>query len=155
ATYAQQTNRPDSSDRIDEVIRINTSLVQTEVMVFDRKGRFVADLKPEQFELNLNGTKQPVSFFERVTAGSALEAMQLSAARGSVSEQAELRKTNVAPTERGRMLFFFLDDVHLSPASLTRAREALQKFVDEQMNPNDQVAIVSTSGQIGFLQQLT
>jgi VWFA-related protein len=99
--------------------------------------------------------KQPVSFFERVTAGSALEAMQLSAARGSVSEQAELHKTNDAPTERGRMLFFFLDDVHLSPASLARAREALQKFVDEQMNPNDQVAIVSTSGQIGFLQQLT
>jgi VWFA-related protein len=155
ATYAQQTNRPESSERTDEVIRINTALVQTEVMVFDRKGRFVADLKPEQFELNLNGTKQPVSFFERVTAGSALEATQLSAARGSVSEQAELHKTNVATTERGRMLFFFLDDVHLSPASLARAREALQKFVDEQMNPNDQVAIVSTSGQIGFLQQLT
>jgi VWFA-related protein len=155
ATYAQQTNRPESSERTDEVIRINTALVQTEVMVFDRKGRFVADLKPDQFELNLNGTKQPVSFFERVTAGSALEAMQLSAARGSVSDKAELHRTNVAPTERGRMIFFFLDDVHLSPASLARAREALQKFVDDQMNPNDQVAIVSTSGQIGFLQQLT
>jgi VWFA-related protein len=155
AIYAQQTNRPASSERTDEVIRINTALVQTEIMVFDRKGRFVADLKPEQFELNLNGTKQPVSFFERVTAGSALEAIQLSAARGSVTGKAELHKTNIAPTERGRMLFFFLDDVHLSPASLARAREALQKFVDEQMNPNDQVAIVSTSGQIGFLQQLT
>ncbi|MEA2203449.1 MAG: hypothetical protein QOE77_225 [Blastocatellia bacterium] len=155
ATYAQQTNRPESSERIDEVIRINTALVQTEVMVFDRKGRFVRDLKPEQFQLNLNGTKQPVSFFERVTAGSALEAIQLSAARGSVPGKAELHNTNVAPIERGRMLFFFLDDVHLSPASLVRAREALQKFVDEQMNPNDQVAIVSTSGQIGFLQQLT
>jgi VWFA-related protein len=155
ATYAQQTNRPESSERTDEVIRINTALVQTEVMVFDRKGRFVTDLKPEQFQLNLNGTKQRVSFFERVTAGSALEAIQLSAARGSVGDKAELHRTNVAPTERGRMLFFFLDDVHLSPASLARAREALQKFVDEQMNPNDQVAIVSTSGQIGFLQQLT
>ena len=153
---AQQTNRAQSPDRPDEIIRINTELVQTEVMVFDRQGRFVDGLKPEQFELKLNGSKQPISFFERVTAGSSKEAAQLAATRGPAVRASERVTTETTATsERGRVLFFFLDDAHLSPSSLARARETLLHFVAEQMNPSDQVAIVSTSGQIGFLQQLT
>lgn len=45
--------------------------------------------------------------------------------------------------------------MHLSNASLTRTRKALTEFIDKRMHDGDQVAIVSTSGQIGFLQQLT
>lgn len=155
-TSAQQTSRRQTTDRADEVIRINTDLVQTEVTVFDRQGRFVEGLRPEQFELTLNGTKQSVSFFERVMAGSSSEAAQLAAARGNAATENKPNKPErPASTDRGRVLFFFLDDVHLSAASVVRARETLQWFVDNKMNPNDQVAIVSTSGQIGFLQQLT
>jgi VWFA-related protein len=151
AIYSQQTERQNP-----DVIRINTELVQTEVMVFDRQGHFVEGIQPDQFELLLNGVKQPVSFFERVTSGSQAEAAQLAAARRGPSAKNEITKTEAASEDsRGRMLFFFLDDLHMSPASLTRARKALLRFVDEQMNPNDQVAIVSGSGQVGFLQQLT
>jgi VWFA-related protein len=53
------------------------------------------------------------------------------------------------------VIFFFVDDVHLSLDGLTRSRKSLLQFVDKQMGHDDQVAIVSTSGQIGFLQQLT
>lgn len=156
AIYSQQTDRSQTQDGPTEVIRTTTELVQTEVMVFDARGRFVDGLKPEQFELVLGGTQQSVSFFERITAGSQAEAAQLAAARSNPETKKALTRTEtVAPSDRGRMLFFFFDDLHLSPASLTRARKALLRFVDEQMNPNDQIAIVSTSGQVGFLQQLT
>jgi VWFA-related protein len=154
--HSQQTDRNQTQDRQPDVIRTTTELVQTEVMVFDKQGRFVDGLKPEQFELTLNGTKQPVSFFERVATGSQTEAAQLSAARGVQPTRKERNKAEALPQDdRGRVLFFFLDDLHTSPASLSRARKALIRFVDDQMNPNDQVAIVSSSGQIGFLQQLT
>jgi VWFA-related protein len=153
---SQQPDRSQTQDGPTEVIRTNTELVQTEVMVFDARGRFVDGLGPEQFELMLGGTKQPVSFFEKVTAGSKTEAEQLAAARSNPATKKERAKTAVVGSDdRGRVLFFFLDDLHLSTASLTRARKALVRFVDDQMNPNDQVAIVSTSGQVGFLQQLT
>jgi VWFA-related protein len=156
AIHSQQTDRIRTQDRPTEVIRTNTALVQSEVMVFDKQGRFVDGLKPEQFELTLGGMKQPVSFFERVSAGSQAEAGQLAAARGNPATKKELTKTEtLAADDRGRVLFFFLDDLHTSPASLARARKALLHFVDEQMNPNDQVAIVSSSGQVGFLQQLS
>lgn len=159
ATFSQQTDRSQTQDGPTEVIRTTTELVQTEVMVFDSRGRFVDGLKPEQFELSLGGAKQPVSLFERIAAGSRTEADQLAAARrnpGNSSSNTEPSNTaEPGGTDVGRVLFFFLDDLHTSPASLARARKAMLRFVDEQMNPGDQVAIVSGSGQIGFLQQLT
>ncbi len=153
---AQQ--QPPTTEQTDDVVRITTELVQTDVMVFDQKGRFVDGLHPDQFELQVNGQKRAVSFFERVTAGSRNEAAQLAAAARRRSGDyiiSGLQAVDNDPPERGRLIFFFLDDLHLSGASMIRAREALQRFVDNSMNPNDQVAIVSTSGQIGFLQQLT
>jgi len=150
ATQAQQ---PKQTEAQDDVIRVKTELVQTEVMVFDKKGRFVEGLKPEQFELAINGAPRSVSFFEQVTAGSAKEIAQVAAAQSVTAVPDDSSAS--ASSERGRTIFFFLDDLHLSPASLARSREALQRFVANQMNPSDQVAIVTTSGQIGFLQQLT
>ncbi|HEX7998356.1 MAG TPA: VWA domain-containing protein [Pyrinomonadaceae bacterium] len=154
---AQQRQQQSTPQQTDDVLRIKTELVQTDVMVFDQKGRFVEGLRPEQFELEVNGQKREISFFERVTAGSSMEAAQLSAARRRSGDYiVNLNPdANDEATERGRLIFFFLDDLHLSGASLIRARAALQRFVDNSMNPNDQVAIVSTSGQVGLLQQLT
>jgi VWFA-related protein len=160
AASGQQQSRPPSPAQSDDVIRINTELVQTDVMVFDRQGRFVEGLQPEEFELSLGGKPQTVSFFERVAAGSVTEAAQLAAVRGGAKaasagkNEKPLTTTTAAETE-GRVIFFFLDDVHLSGESLMRARKALLNYVDNRMSQNDQVAIVSTSGQIGFLQQLT
>ncbi|HYJ46212.1 MAG TPA: VWA domain-containing protein, partial [Pyrinomonadaceae bacterium] len=153
---AQDASRPQASEQTDDVLRIRTELVQTDVMVFDKQGRFVEGLKPEQFELTLDGKPQAISFFERVTAGSASEAAQLAAARTVSAKSGETGKeTGAGASTRGRLVFFFLDDLHLSEASLARARKALVDFVENQMSQNDQAAIVSASGQIGFLQQLT
>jgi VWFA-related protein len=155
-TRGQQQTGQQPANQTDDVIRINTELVQTDVMVFDRRGRFVDGLQPEQFELSLDGKTQTISFFERVAAGSLAEATQLAAARATTGRKAaESKATSADAQDRGRLIFFFLDDLHLSGASLIRARKALTNYVDNQMSQNDQVAIVSTSGQIGFLQQLT
>jgi VWFA-related protein len=158
AQARQQPRRP-APDEDDDVVRITTELVQTDVAVFDKRGRFVDNLRPEQFELQAGGKTQAITFFERITAGSRSEEAQLAAAaaRGvGAGEAAEPDRAAIAePQERGRLIFFFIDDLHLSAASLVRAREALQRYVDGGMSPNEQVAIVSASGQIGFLQQLT
>src|SRR5215212_2972477 len=124
-----QQKRSPKPEREDDVIRITSELVQTDVSVFDKRGRFVEDLKPEQFELQVDGRVQPVFFFERVTAGSPSEESQLAAAsrRGGVAgkvPETNATNTNAAAEqpERGRLIFFFLDDLHMSGASLARAR---------------------------------
>jgi len=146
-------NKPASQD--DDVLRIKTELVQTDLMVFDKQGRFVEGLRPEQFELSVDGKAQPISILERVISGSRTEASQLAPALAGPVKSSDLNSPISGATDNRRIVFFFLDDLHLSESSLTRTRTALSDFVEKQASPNDQLAIVSASGQIGFLQQLT
>lgn len=140
-------------DQPDEVLRISTELVQTDVMVFDKQGRFVDNLKPEQFLLKVDGKPQPVSFFDRVASGSFNEEAQLAAARGA-APPSNTKEGAVKPLDRGRTLLFFLDDLHMAPDSLERARKGLLRLIDE-LGQNDLAAVTSASGRIGFLQQFT
>jgi len=132
----------------DDVIRINTELVQTDVMVFDKKGGFVGGLKPEQFELTIEGKPQPVTFFEQVRAGSSREVRLL-------SKESTATESSPVNESRGRTIVFFVDDLHLAPDSMERTRRTLRQFIDNEMTENDRVKIASTSGDIGFLQQFT
>src|SRR5690242_5539276 len=67
-TVAFAQTKPDKPVEQDDVIRVNTELVQTDVMVFDKQGRFVDGLKAEQFDLKVDKKPQTISFFERVTS---------------------------------------------------------------------------------------
>src|SRR4028119_1357971 len=75
ATFAQETKPPQTAqpqqqdEPLEDVLRVSTSLVQTDVSVVDKKGQFFEGLQREQFELKVDGRVQPVLFFERVTAG--------------------------------------------------------------------------------------
>lgn len=152
---AQQPDAPaqPSAKDDEEVVRISTELVQTDVMVFDGSGKFVDGLKPEQFELRIDGKPQQVVFFERVKAGTVNEDAQIAAARGGGS--GPTAGGAAVPLDRGRTVVFFVDDLHLSPASGIQIRKTIQRFIDEEIGQNDEAVVVSASGQVGFLSQLT
>lgn len=132
-----------------DVIKFETSLVQTDVMVFDKKGKFVDGLKPEQFQLKINNTPREISFFETIRSGS----------RGSQREEPNAAQPNAVNSLKAdaqrRAVIFFVDDLHLAPDSLERTRKALLDFINSGIGEKDLVAITSPSGQIGFLQQFT
>jgi VWFA-related protein len=148
----EPTAKPTTPAPQEEVLRIETELVQTPVLVFDKQGRFVDSLKREQFELRVDGQPHPISFFERVTAGSLKEAEQYEAARKGAAAQ---NTPVIRPGASGRTLIFFVDDMHLTSESMQRTREALLKFIDKSMGQADSAVITTASGQLGFLQQLT
>lgn len=138
-----------------DVLRVYTELVQTDVMVFKKDGRFVDDLKSSDFELRIDGAPKHVEFFEKITAGSQNEESQIAAARGSSARANSINALGAAPLDRGRPIFFYVDDLHLDSAALQTTRKLITNFIDGQMGQNDEAAIASASGQIGFLQQLT
>ena len=148
----QTQKPPQQQPQPDDVLRINVELVQTNVMVFDKQGHFTKGLKQEQFEFVVDGKPQPISFFEEVRAGSAREQAVLQGGGNKTTAQTTESSIN---TNRGRVIVFFVDDLHLSLDSLGRTRQMLARFVDTEMTENDRVAIASTSGDIGFLQQFT
>ena len=67
AGVASATNaRSEPERKPDDVVRIETGLVQTDVMVLDKNHQFVKGLKPAQFRLQLNGKPREILFFEEV-----------------------------------------------------------------------------------------
>ena len=74
-----QTQKPSPQPTPDDVLRTNIELVQTDVMVFDKAGKFVPGLTRDQFELLIDGQLQPISSFEQVSAGTSKEVRLLSA----------------------------------------------------------------------------
>ncbi|HEV7398115.1 MAG TPA: VWA domain-containing protein, partial [Pyrinomonadaceae bacterium] len=155
ASASAQNPPPRPSPEPEDIVRVFSELVQTDVTVFDKQGKFVNGLKPEDFELRIDGKTRPVEFFERIAAGSRDEDAQLSAARGMPDGGRRTTANAAAPLDRGRTIFFFVDDLHLSASNLLQMRKLLTRYVEENLSQNDIAAVASASGTIGFLQQLT
>ena len=119
-------------------------------MVFDKQGKFVNNLTAKDFELRIDGKPRPIQAFEQIAAGSDEES-QLAAARGATT----INLKRPVPLDRGRIVFFYIDDFHMDLAGTVAARKVINDFLDKEMGQNDQAAIASATGQIGFLQQLT
>ncbi|HYH85641.1 MAG TPA: VWA domain-containing protein, partial [Pyrinomonadaceae bacterium] len=147
---AQATSAPAQDE--EEIVRISSELVQTDVMVFDKSGKFVDGLKQDEFELKVDGKPQSIGFFDRIESGTVNEDAQLAAARGTKSGT---DRGASLPLDRGRTVVFFVDDLHLSPSSYSRIHKTLLRFIDDEIGQNDEAAVISASGQIGFLQQFT
>src|SRR5712691_6623230 len=66
----------------DDVIKVTSNLVSLDVIVKDKKGKAITDLKPEDFTVFENGVPQKIQFFDStLTSGS--EAGQPRTATGS------------------------------------------------------------------------
>src|ERR1700741_881088 len=150
ATHAQTPQTSPTPKPQDDVVRVYTELVQTDVMVFDKQGKFVNGLTPDNFELRVDGKTRPIQPFELITEGSDEES-QLAAARGATT----INLKRPVPLDRGRIVFFYLDDFHMDLFGMTSAKKVITQFIEKEMGQNDQAAIASATGQIGFLQQLT
>ena len=135
----------------DDVVRITTELVQTGIVVVDKQGRFVDGLKPTDFVLKVDGQPVTPSFFERVITGT----LQEEKLEGSVGKGAAPSPPPSSATYKGRTIIFFIDDLHLSAASVQKTKNALLNFVEKEMSLEDLVAVATPSGQIGFLQRFS
>ncbi|MBC7929541.1 MAG: VWA domain-containing protein [Rubrivivax sp.] len=159
----QQQQQPPQSDE-EEVVRITSSLVQTDVVVTDKDGRQVTDLKPEDFEILENGRPQVITNFSYVSTVPKTNPTNSAAASPSPTTPTRERSTSATPPvpparlrpeQVQRAIALVVDDLRMSAESVSSTRQALRKYVDEQLQPGDLVAIIRTSAGIGALQQFT
>src|SRR6185295_5744127 len=106
ALVFSQTKPAEPSGDAQDVIKFETSLVQTDVMVFDKKGKFVDGLKPEQFQLKINNNPREISFFEAVKSGGATTSAQPEETNSAQPNSVARMK---AEAQR-RAVIFFVDD---------------------------------------------
>jgi len=143
----------DTPDDTEDVVKITTTLIQLDVTVTDSKGNPVKDIKPEEIEIYENGEKQKISNFSFISG--AAEKPAEPADKPEKNNLPVLPTTTVRPEQVRRTIALVVDDLTLSFQSVYYVRSALKKFVDEQMQDGDLVAIIRTGAGIGALQQFT
>jgi VWFA-related protein len=150
----QQSGSPPSTQQqnqsTDDVLVVTTNLVQVDVVVTDKDGHHVTNLQPKDFEVYEDKKVQTISNLSYISTGG----------KGADDPATEGSSPGVAPSRaqssrEQRTLAIVVDDLGISFESITFVREALRKFVDEQMQPGDKVALFLTSKRIGSRQQFT
>lgn len=149
---ASQTPTPTPASNENDVVKITTNLVQIDVTVTDSKGKPVRDLRSDEFEIYENGKKQDISNFSFVS--SVRETVE-KPGKNDPKNAIPTPPTIVRPERIRRAIALVVDDLSLSFESVYHVRQALKKYVDEQMQDGDLVAIIRTSAGIGALQQFT
>jgi VWFA-related protein len=102
-----------------------THVVRIDAIAVDGRGRLVENLKPADFELREDDVVQPVESAQFVRPGGA------------------------------RRIAIFLDEYHVSAGAATdRVRDAMTRFIDQSLGPDDQVAVMKPLDSL-FAIQLT
>lgn len=146
APRAQENKDTQRKPEEDEVVRVKTNLVDIDVMVKDKKGKYIPDLKAEDFTIFENGVQQKVEFFDPPLAGNNR--------RGetgvvSITEQ---------PVPGGlprNIMSLVLDGQTTDLTNLKQVREGTLKYIREQISDTDSVALFAITGGLQMLQPFT
>jgi VWFA-related protein len=153
AVVTQTPQKPQQEIAPDDIIRITTSLVQTDVVIVDKDDHVIPDIKLDEIKVSDNGKRQDVKFLEFVTPEAAprIEG-KLSIAGNSVEGDAA---RNLTAGDLRRVFAFVVDDLTIPNEDIVNVRKLLTDFVDNKMGEGDLVAIVRVVGGSGLLQQFT
>jgi VWFA-related protein len=120
-------------------VRVTLKLVQ--VYVTDKDGRSVTDLTVGDFELLDNGRPREITAFEKHLLPE--------------SEKTQAGETKIVPTAAparlNRKFFLLFDLVRNDSRGLATAKTAALDFVEKQLLPTDEVAILSLSPLKGWV----
>jgi VWFA-related protein len=128
-------------------VHVTSELVLVNVVVRDKKGNFVRDLRKDDFTLLEDGKRQTISTFdfenvdELTTAGAAEATVS-----GTAPDSALLRPSDKSATLNARdrrLMLLFFDFSGMEPEEIERSVDAAKKFVQTRMQPADLIALVS------------
>jgi VWFA-related protein len=146
--------QPDTAPRAPEVtFRTEVNYVEEDVRVVDAKGNFVPNLKREDFQLFEDGKSQKINTFGVVDLPVTPAPRPLFLGKDSLPIEPDVASN--AQVIDGRLYLILLDDYHVAPLRTQNARNLARRFVLEKLGPNDQAAVVVTSGNTKASQDFT
>jgi VWFA-related protein len=142
--------RAQATAKADVLPPVSVDVVRIDAVVTDKGGHPKAGLALEDFAVLEDGVPQKLVQFE---AYGRPVAATPSAPASSPSTPAATEP--VASPRPPRFVVLAVDDVHVEFGNMGRVQKALTRFVDEDIGPGDQVALVTTSGTQAASQEFT
>jgi VWFA-related protein len=135
-----------SSHDTPATFKVRVNLVLVRVVVRDRQGKIVSNLKKEDFQLYDNRKLQTISSFSVETPEKRTASVVASTDAEASSSSADVAggKAVVLPQRFVSMVF---DDVHLSMPDATFVRDSATRFFGA-LAASDRVSMNTTSGQL-------
>jgi len=152
-TGAQAPAQPPDPPRF----RVGVDAVRIDAVVTDKDGNLVTDLTAGDFELRQDGEVQAITVAHYV----AVDAPQPRPARLASTNLPGAMTAPVVSSGRltrakvQRTMVLVVDDLGIAWENMEATRKALRKFVDEEVQDGDLVALIRTGSSWGALQQLT
>ena len=139
-------------DDQDEVVKITTNLVQVDAVV-TKDGKMVTNLTANDFQIYEDGKQQAITSFAFISnVPNKTAAQPIARDKNKIDGPPE---APINPNDPHRTVAFVVDDLGMSAESIGQVRRQLRKFLAEQLQPNDLIAIIRTGGEMGALQQFT
>ena len=143
---------PASQQDQDEVVRFRTNEVKLDVVVKDKKGRPIKDLKASDFEVVEDGVTQKVESFRFV----ARDPEQSKGRQNSPLETNGTASTTVAPKPvRSSFAVTALVFDRLSPEARGLARKAALSFAQEDLSQGDYAGVFGIDQSLRTIQNYT
>ena len=122
------------------IFRTGINFVRVDVIVSDRSGATVSDLKQTDFEVTEDGKPQTVEAFKliRLDGGTipSPDGLPPRQIRTDADEESEAAKDDV------RLFGLFLDDYHVRQGASITVREPLTRFIENQLGPSDMIGVM-------------
>lgn len=155
STQSQNQSQKDQSQSNQEtVVRITTQLVQIDAIITDKKGQHIEDLSEDDFELTVDGKPQQLTHFKLVRLVEPKRSGP-SESKGKTPALTSMPTRRIEVEKVRRTIALVVDDLKLSFSSVAFAKDALKRFVAEQMEEGDLVGIICTGKGVGIYQQFT
>jgi VWFA-related protein len=130
--------------------RVRVDYVEVDVVVTDRQGNLVRDLKKEDFQVLEDGKAQSISTFTQVDIPVERADRPLFAESPIEPDV----KTNERPFD-GRVYVMVIDDLHTRFGRSVRVKAAAKQFIERRLGANDLMAIIHTAGPSDANQEFT
>ncbi|HEY6187773.1 MAG TPA: VWA domain-containing protein [Pyrinomonadaceae bacterium] len=144
-------------DDEDERIVVGANEVLIDVVVKDKKGRAVKDLKSSDFEVYEDGVRQQVQSFRLVTREPATtNAANNETAAASTSKPEPATQRPAEPSSNvARVGAIALVFDRLSPDARSRARQAALSYLNGGLRPDDFIGVFGIDLSLSVLQSFT
>ena len=152
-TPAQPSAQTAAPPTPEVTFKVEVNYVEQDVRVVDRNGNFVRGLKQEDFQVLEDGRPQKVQTFGLVDIPNTRPRKPLYLEPGAPPIEPDVAVNKQVLD--GRLYLVVLDDYHVAPLRSQNVKNLARRFVLEKLGPDDQAAVVVTSGQMRASQDFT